>query len=104
METCLQPFCSKEQQEKQDKVVCDHFVGRHNLDEFLAYVGYHVPEASTSLDVGGNKGLFSARIFELWRPEFNISSKGYARECVTSLFLEDRISFSQLLRCDQHVP
>ena len=67
-------------------MVCDHFVGRHNLDEFLAYVRYHVPEASTFLDVGGNKGLFSARIFELWRPEFNISSKGYALEHVRPYF------------------
>uniref|UniRef100_A0A7S1FK55 Methyltransferase FkbM domain-containing protein n=1 Tax=Noctiluca scintillans TaxID=2966 RepID=A0A7S1FK55_NOCSC len=78
--------CSEEQRDKQDKVVCDHFVGRDNLDEFLAYVRYHVPEASTFLDVGGNKGLFSARIFELWRPEFGISSKGYSRECVTPYF------------------
>jgi hypothetical protein len=70
-----EPFqCSAEQTSTQSESWCRHFAGRHNLKPFWKLLRFHMPDARTFADVGANKGLVSARFFNLWSSTLRPSS------------------------------
>jgi len=78
--------CTRVHIETQLSDWCETYAGRHNIPDVLAILRYLLPNASTFVDVGANKGLLSARILELWRPQWNITSQYYARSFVIPYF------------------
>jgi FkbM family methyltransferase len=56
------------------------------MEPFWKFLRFHMPDARTFADVGANKGLVSACWLNLWRPDFNITSKQYSRDVVQPYF------------------
>lgn len=88
-----QPVCTKEQRTFQIEAGCQYYGGRHNLKAIFPLLRQFIPQATVLIDVGANKGLVSARFFELWRPQIGVPlPKEYAQQVVKRYWQMHRIT------------
>lgn len=51
-----------------------------NDDRYMRLIHTHIPDASTFIDIGSNKGYTSVRFFHLWKPTLNLTPASWKKK------------------------